>query len=588
MMENAGKPIKKKNRKILFQTGAVIILLFALTTFAISNIVTISAFSSLLTSARLEQSGYMKIAFNLMKEYHSLPWLMDYWAENGKNMTFREDTASYTDEISRILARLEKEDADDITLRDIEQLTEEEQELFACACYMAFNDLFVMFGEDYNMKELSLLIPDADSKKMLIIFDNSVQGSDQLLLGETRDIKEMEHENNALASAMMGDANWAVRPPSRDGRFGFGLDFSYGSNENPVIIWSTIRGGQIYDSMIFNEDIREGVIFFLIMIGLLILVYLYVIVIRPLSRVKNCVREYRESKDAEKVAQQLAGIRSRNEIGVFADEFSSLAQEIERYTTEVAALAGEKERVETELGVAARIQADMLPGVFPERREFALYAVMDPAREVGGDFYDFYMIDEDHLALTIADVTGKGVPASLFMAVSKTILKNRTLEGGTPAQILEAANNQICEGNDNSMFVTVWLGILTISTGEMVCANGGHEYPGLRQKGEPFRLVRTKHGLALGVMEDMTYLDEHYQLSPGDSLFVYTDGVTEANRTDGSMFGETRLEQVLAGTKADDTPAMILEEVRSAVDDFVGDAPQFDDLTMLCVVYHGQ
>ncbi len=220
----------------------------------------------------------------------------------------------------------------------------------------------------------------------------------------------------------------------------------------------------------------------------------------------------------------------------------------------------------------------------PTGNNFTLYASMEPAKEVGGDFYDCYMIDEDHLAMTIADVSGKGVPAAMFMAVSKTMLKNRTIVGGVPSEILHDVNNWLCEGNDLCMFVTVWLGILTVSTGELVCANAGHENPGIRLGDEPFRLIMTDHGSPLGGMENLVFNDERYVLAPGDALFVYTDGIPEANAADESMFGEERLESVLSGISADATPQIIMQTVRDAVTGFEGDAPQYDDLTMLCLV----
>jgi len=323
----------------------------------------------------------------------------------------------------------------------------------------------------------------------------------------------------------------------------------------------------------------------LIITGLILLGFLYLIVLRPLSGLKAIVVDYQKNKDSEKAALQLSRIRSRNEIGMFADQFSILIQEMERYTQEVARLAGEKERAATELKVAAGIQKQMLPGEIPDREEFSLYASMNPAKEVGGDFFDFYLIDDDHLALTIADVSGKGIPAALFMAVSKTILKNRTLLGGTPAQILADSNNQLCEGNERNMFVTVWLGILRLSTGQLICANAGHEYPAVRIGQAPFGLIKSRHGVALGAMENVRYRDECFQLAPGDAVFVYTDGVTEANNADQMLFSEERLSGVLEHIKKEDTPEMILETVRSAVDEFTGDTPQFDDLTMMCLVY---
>ena len=247
-------------------------------------------------------------------------------------------------------------------------------------------------------------------------------------------------------------------------------------------------------------------------------------------------------------------------------------------------------RIGTELNLAKRIQADMLPNLFPafpERDEFDLYASMDPAKEVGGDFYDFFMIDDDHLGMVIADVSGKGIPAAMFMMFSKNIIANNAMLGKLPAKALEDANNSICKNNSEEMFVTVWLGILEISTGHVVAANAGHEYPAIKSADGGFELFKDKHGLVVGGMEGLRYREYELQLEPGSKIFVYTDGVPEATNADEEMFGTDRMIGAL-NTDPGAAPKQILKNVRSAVDDFVKDAEQFDDLTMLCLEYRGK
>lgn len=244
--------------------------------------------------------------------------------------------------------------------------------------------------------------------------------------------------------------------------------------------------------------------------------------------------------------------------------------------------------VRSELNTATRIQESMLPRIFPpfpEREEFEIYASMDPAREVGGDFYDFFMIDDDHLALVIADVSDKGVPAALLMMSAKILVDFRTRMGGTPGQILADVNDQLCENNETGMFVTAWMGILDVRSGQMTCANAGHEYPAVRQGGV-FRMLTDKHGLALGVMPGMRYQDYSIALAPEDAVFVYTDGVPEANNAAGELYTLARLELALNQIRGQD-PESVLKGVRADVDAFVKGAQQFDDLTMLCVTYRG-
>ena len=238
--------------------------------------------------------------------------------------------------------------------------------------------------------------------------------------------------------------------------------------------------------------------------------------------------------------------------------------------------------------MATQIQKGMLPSIFPpfpERKEFDLYATMRPAREVGGDFYDFFMIDEDHLALVMADVSGKGVPGALFMMVSKVILKNNAMAGKSVGEILAMTNDLICANNQMEMFVTVWMGILEISTGKIKAANAGHEYPAVMKDG-CFRLCKDKHSFVIGGLADSRYREYELQMEKGDKLFLYTDGVTEATSEKGELFGTERMIDAL-NAYADLTPREILNGIKDTVDAFVGDAEPFDDMTMLCFTYKG-
>ncbi len=248
----------------------------------------------------------------------------------------------------------------------------------------------------------------------------------------------------------------------------------------------------------------------------------------------------------------------------------------------------EKSRIESELTLATRIQESMLPSLFPafpERPEFDLYASMNPAKEVGGDFYDFFMVDEDHLALIIADVSGKGIPGAMFMMFSKNIIANNVMLGKNPAKALADANAAICKNNAEDMFVTVWLGILEISTGKLTCSNGGHEYPFFKQNGE-FARYKDEHGFSVGWFEDSEYTEYEIKLSPGDRIFVYTDGVPEATNGSGDMYGTERTLAVLNRDR-DASCEKLLKDIWEDVGVFVGEAEQFDDLTMLALEYRG-
>ena len=272
--------------------------------------------------------------------------------------------------------------------------------------------------------------------------------------------------------------------------------------------------------------------------------------------------------------------------GVAAVYILAMAGHYLRAVRERQALALEKERIGAELALANRIQVSALPKEYPDRAEFELCASMIPAKEVGGDFYDFFMIDGDHVGLVIADVSGKGMPAALFMMVSSALIRNSSAGELSPAAILRAANDQICARNPEEMFVTVWLGILEISTGKLTAANAGHEYPMLKRAGEKFELLKDRHGLVVGALGGVLYRDYELVLEPGAKLFVYTDGVAEAVNGDLEQFGTERIVGTLREI-GDGRPKEIVAGMNRAVKEFVGDEPQFDDVTMMCVEYKG-
>ncbi|MBO5564048.1 MAG: PP2C family protein-serine/threonine phosphatase [Lachnospiraceae bacterium] len=267
-----------------------------------------------------------------------------------------------------------------------------------------------------------------------------------------------------------------------------------------------------------------------------------------------------------------------------------MAESLKNYINDLTAMTAEKERIGAELNVATQIQADMLPRIFPpypERTDLDIRATMTPAKEVGGDFYDFFLVDDDHIALVMADVSGKGVPAALFMVIAKTLIKTRTQMGGSPSEILADVNNQLCEGNEAGLFVTVWLGIIELSTGKGIAANAGHEHPALRRGDGSFEMIKYRHSPALATIEGIPFKEHDFELSPGDTLFVYTDGVPEATNAESVLFGEERMLDAL-NSKAHGTPDEILQAVKDGIDGFVAGAEQFDDITMLCFDYYGK
>ena len=309
-------------------------------------------------------------------------------------------------------------------------------------------------------------------------------------------------------------------------------------------------------------------------------------IVKPLNMITKRIFELNESNLEFKMEDTF---RTGDEIQTLAESFADISHKTVAYMDQVRNVTAEKERIGTELRMANQIQESVLPNIFPafpDREEFDIYATMDPAKEVGGDFYDFFLIDKDHLGIVIADVSGKGVPAALFMMASKIILQSCAMLGRSPAEVLTRTNEAICSNNRMEMFVTVWFGILDLNTGLITGANAGHEYPAVKS-GDHYELYKTKHGMVIGAMDNVTYTEHHMQLQPGDRVFLYTDGLPEATDASEEMFGVKRVLDVL-----NENPQRIVTDtllrMTEAVSEFVDGAEQFDDLTMLCLEYKGR
>lgn len=277
-------------------------------------------------------------------------------------------------------------------------------------------------------------------------------------------------------------------------------------------------------------------------------------------------------------------VRSHLEFDSLSNDINATVDTLKRYIKEA------EERIDAELAFAKAIQHSALPAVHPlydDRKEFDIFASMHTAKEVGGDFYDFYFIDEDHLAFLIADVSGKGIPAAMFMMRSKTIIKSYAESGMSIEEVFTLANEKLCEGNDAGMFVTAWMGILNIRNGKVLFANAGHNHPLVKHSDGTFEYLKSRAGFVLAGMEGVRYRKNELVLEPGDAIYLYTDGVTEATDLNEELYGEDRLHSILEKYK-DETMEVICSEIKKDVDLFAGEAPQFDDITMLALKFKGQ
>lgn len=329
-----------------------------------------------------------------------------------------------------------------------------------------------------------------------------------------------------------------------------------------------------------------GTVLLTILFVFIMFLYMRRFMVKP---IKLMTDEASRFMNAEKdITPKLLPIHTRDEIQNLSNAIYQMEMDIGDYISNITKITVEKERIGAELDVATKIQASMLPCIFPafpERKDFEVYASMNPAKEVGGDFYDFFMVDEDNLAIVVADVSGKGVPAALFMVIGKTLIKDHTTSGKDLGEVFTEVNQLLCESNSEELFITAFVGVLNLKTGEFRYVNAGHEMPFIAKKGEAFKPYKIRAAFVLAGMEGMKYKSGSVQLEPGDKIFQYTDGVTEATDKDNQLFGMERLEATLAKV-SDKKPEEILTRVKADIDAFVGQAPQFDDITMLCLEYH--
>ena len=598
---------RKRNQSLLVQLGAMIVAVFLVIALVNSLFVYRSnqrSFDIILTQ---HVESALNEARDYMEEYRSLPWLLEYWLvhreELSAELKLRKGMEGQSDAVWRTLLERGIDSLEAVTSEEAETFSAEDQRLFAKACYLAIERRFDTMGRNFGMENLNCvtLINRDTAYPLLHGRSEEEQAANYSPLGEKWPfnadlhpaIDEMyaEREDRLYVEKVTSTVNgveylFSYLPLVMDGET---MVYLYGARTLTEV-------NRHIASLARTTELINAVLLTLYGVGLLL--SLYLLALRPLKRVQTIVQQYRKSKDSDAAREALDAIRSRNEIGRIAHDISLLAAALDWYMDESNQLAVEQERISTELGLATEIQANMLPSIFPafpERREFDLYATMDPAKEVGGDFYDFFMTDDDHLAMVAADVSGKGVPAALFMMIAKAILKTKVQEDAVPSEALLAANAALAENNSEDMFVTVWLGVLELSTGRLTYANAGHEKLLLCRQGKWDFVSGDYRGVALAAFEpeDLDALPEKYQfhdhvvqLQPGDALFQYTDGVTEATNANDELFGDGRLLEAINSAPSAE-PRRLLPYIRGKIDEFAKGVEQFDDITMLGMQYKG-
>ena len=526
-----------------------------------------------------------------IREYPTYSWLMKYWYENADNLDIEYDaTYAHGTRTEQKYMTLHEHHPDLLIeyedTKAIEALPPEDQKLYAEIVYSWVTTRINEIKRSYDVDYLFCVLSDPPHDRQFFLLSAAEEGAvrgpnykDVYLLGKT--VEVTDSLRLAMDSAAEHSSHLANAGSYADYYASFGM-----VDGHDIFI------GMTYDlSGLRNTVLRQtqrGTLLSLVSLLALLSIALLLLshfILRPLKKVQQNIRLYKRTKNSRDVQR----VSSRNEIGQLSEDVVSLARSIDDYVLRIESITSEKERMSTELSLASRIQAGALPSTFPpfpDRHEFELFASMDPAREVGGDFYDFFMIDDDHLALLIADVSGKGVPAALFMMVSMLLIRNAVKNEHDPARALARVNDQICSKNPEEMFVSVWLGILEISTGKLTAVDAGHEFPIIKQPDGHFEIMQDPHGFVLGGLAGMSYDNYELQLEPGSTLFLYTDGVPEATDPQHQLFGMRRLVEAL-NREPQAGPEQLMKNVRQDVDVFVKNAEQFDDLTMLCLKYLG-
>ena len=588
---------KKKKVSVLLQIA--ILFIVAVILIGALSIVTLYRFSTRYVLERLEISGN-STAEDLKSFIYDFPahdWLLRYWYEHSDEMEIEYDTIYYggseTEEKYVLLTTLHPDFWPDYaSTEDVEALPPEEQKLYAEIVYSWLIDRIDYIQSAYDLDYFLCVVTDDPYDKQSVLFiaadEGEIRGPERgQIYPIGKEVKVSGEKQEAMREAVSGHPKAAI---GRDQKYYDYFYYMTSIDEHKVLIVQTIDVMRVREAVTkYLFDFGFLFAFLLVALAFSCMLMINYLVLLPLKKVQENIGLYVETKDSRMVADNLLKIESHNEIAELSSDLAGMAEELTAYMVRNEQIAVKEERDRTELALAGRIQASMLPNVFPpypDRKDFEIYASMTPAKEVGGDFYEFFFVDDHHLCIMIGDVTGKGIPAALLMMATLILLENNVKMGKSPAQTLSDINTAICNKNIEDMFVTVWLGIIDLSTGKMICANAGHEYPMLKKPGERYEIIKDKHDLVLGAMKGWKYDEYELLMEPGASLFLYTDGLSETINPQEKMFGTDRILEQL-NTNPNCSTEETLTGMKEAVDKYIDGKEPFDDLTMMSFAYHG-
>ena len=589
IMETKKNQKRIKNRRLLVQVGLMFLAVFSVLLVCLGFLLVRHARESFLSGLQDTMRGEMRQIQGMIADKELFDWMTEYWEKYPQEIKSMEDIGEleviYDSPYITNMGDL-KEGA------KIEDLDKED---------LSYRLAVARVCTDALVSEMMVATSMSKNYSMLLDFRKDRRGTVYLripfentpLEGIGMQMPELfvdEEVDELLSSNTHGkNEQYFTDYVDEDGNnvyIGYAPIYSHGEPRFVLVYfhdWTENHKEQLERTL----WMLASIFVILVIGGALLLLFISWATVGPVKRLRYGVRKYAKEKKPEELQTDMAVVRNRNELGELAGDISEMAEEIDSYMRENIRLAGEREAAAAELSIAARVQHGQLPAEYPDSPYFTLRAFIRTAREVGGDFYDYFLLDDTHLLILIADVSDKGMNAAFFMGIAKAMIKSWAMKTKDPVEIITEAEKMLSDNNPDGLFVTAWLAVIDLATGHVDVCNAGHDHPLIRKDGE-YTVEKTEHGPAMAFLPGVPHVGSSFDLAPGDRIFLYTDGILEAADSNKERFGVTRLLTTLNEAPAEATDEELIDCVRTAVDDFAGDAPQFDDITMLSFTFIGR
>ena len=589
IMETKRKQKRIKNRRLLLQVGLMFFAVFSVLLLCLGILLVRHARESFLSGLQDTMQGEMKMIQGMLVDRELFDWTSEYWEKYPEEMRQNqsEEDAVIANETGLISSMGDlKEGA------KLEDLEKEDLTHRLAVARVSTNELVSEMMVAISMtKNYAMLVDFRKDRRGFLYMAIPFENSPMEKIGEQLPELFVDDEiTELLSSNTHGKSEqYFTDYVDEDGSYiymGYAPIYSHGEPRFVLVFlhdWTENHKEQLQRTL----WMLASFLVILVIGGALLLLFISWATVGPVKRLRYGVRKYAKEKKPEELRKDMTAVRNRNELGELAGDISDMADEIDSYMQENLRLAGEREAAEAELSIAARVQRDQLPAEYPDSPYFTLRAFCRPAKEVGGDFYDFFLLDDTHLLILIADVSDKGMNAAFFMGIAKAMIKAGAMKTKDPVEIITEAEKMLSDNNPDGLFVTAWLAVIDLATGHVDVCNAGHDHPLIRKGGE-YTVEKTEHGPAMAFLPGVPHVGSSFDLAPGDRIFLYTDGILEAADSNKERFGVTRLLTTLNEAPAEATDEELIDCVRTAVDDFAGDAPQFDDITMLSFTFIGR